>query len=142
MLTKIDHVGIAVESIEERLPMYRDVFGLEHVHTETVESQGVRVACLELGESLVELLEPLGGEGPVARFLERNGEGIHHLAVGCDDIDGAREAAEAGGLRLLSDEPIDGAGDKLISFVHPKDTGGVLLEFCQRADGGESEGES
>lgn len=134
MLTKIDHVGIAVESIEDALPLYRDVFGLEHEHTETVASQGVRVACLSIGESLIELLEPVDDESPVAGFLEKRGEGIHHLAAGCDDIEQAREAAEKAGLRLLSDEPLDGAGDKLISFVHPKDTGGVLLEFCQRAD--------
>lgn len=132
VLTKIDHVGIAVRSIEERLPIYRDVFGLEHVHTETVESQEVRVACLALGESALELLEPIGDEGPVASFLESRGEGIHHLAVGCEDIDEARDAAEQAGLELLSDEPVDGAADKLISFVHPADTGGVLLEFCQR----------
>jgi methylmalonyl-CoA epimerase len=132
MLTKIDHVGIAVQSIDDRLPIYRDGLGLEHVHTETVESQGVRVACLAIGESALELLEPLGDEGPVASFLESHGEGIHHLAVGCEDIDRARKAAEEAGLELLSDEPVDGAENKLISFVHPADTGGVLLEFCQR----------
>ena len=134
MLTNIDHIGIAVHSIEEALPLYRDVFGLEHVHTERIESQGVRVACLELGESLIELLEPIDGEGAIATFLEERGEGIHHLAAGCDDIEEAREAAASAGLRLLSDEPVDGAGDKLISFVHPKDAHGVLLEFCQRLD--------
>lgn len=132
MLTKIDHVGIAVRSIDERLPIYRDVFGLEHVHTETVESQHVRVACLSIGESALELLEPLGDEGAVASFLDSHGEGIHHLAVGCEDVDEAREAAKRAGLELLSDEPVVGAEDKLISFVHPADTGGVLLEFCQR----------
>jgi len=132
MLTKIDHVGIAVRSIDERLPMYRDVFGLEHLHTETVESQDVRVACLSIGESVIELLEPLGEAGAVQSFLESQGEGIHHLAVGCDDVDRVREAAAEAGLELLSDEPVEGAGEKLISFVHPSDTGGVLLEFCQR----------
>lgn len=134
MLTHIDHVGIAVESIEERLPLYRDIFGLEHVHTEAVESQDVRVATFAIGESLIELLEPVGDEGAVATFLERHGEGIHHLAVGCEDVDEAREAASQAGLELLSDEPLEGAGDKLISFVHPADTGGVLLEFCQRIE--------
>lgn len=134
MFDRIDHVGIAVESIDERLPLYRDVFGLEHTHTETIESQGVRVATLAVGESLVELLEPIGDESPVASFLESRGEGIHHLAVGCDDVEAARERAESHDLTLLSDEPVEGAGNKLISFVHPSDTGGVLLEFCQRRE--------
>lgn len=132
MLEKIDHVGIAVHSVDDKITLYRDVLGLEWTGTETVEEQGVRVACFEIGESLVELLEPTDEESPIAKFLERNGEGIHHLAVGCEDIEEARAMAEQAGLRLLSDEPLDGAHDKLISFVHPKDTGGVLLEFCQR----------
>ncbi len=134
MLNKIDHIGIAVRSIEEKIPLYRDVLGLEFVGEESVESQGVRVAFFKLGESMIELLEPLNETGPIAKFLERNGEGIHHLAAGCDDIDAARDAAARGELRLLSDKPLDGAHGKLISFVHPKDTGGVLLEFTQRND--------
>jgi methylmalonyl-CoA/ethylmalonyl-CoA epimerase len=133
MLNKIDHIGIAVHSIESMIPLYRDVLGLEFVGEEVVESQGVRVAFFRLGESMIELLEPLDGDGPIARFLDRRGQGIHHLAVGCDDIDAAREVAEEAGVRLLSDSPIDGAHGKLISFVHPKDAGGVLLEFTQRA---------
>lgn len=133
MLEKIDHIGIAVESIDEKLELYRDVLGLEYDGEEIVEEQGVRVAFFRLGESHVELLEPLDADSPIARFIERHGEGVHHLAAGCDDIDDARRRATEGGLRLLSEEPVRGARDKLISFVHPKDTGGVLLEFCQRA---------
>ena len=132
MLNKIDHIGIAVRSIDEKIPLYRDVLGLEFKGQEEVASQGVRVAFFQVGESMIELLEPTNETGPIAKFLERNGEGIHHLAVGCDDIDKARSRAAKGELRLLSDAPLDGAHGKLISFVHPKDTGGVLLEFTQR----------
>lgn len=132
MLDRIDHIGIAVRSIDQKIPLYRDVLGLEFEGTEEVAEQKVRVAFFKLGESLIELLEPTADDSPVAKFLEKNGEGIHHLAAGCDDIDEARRKAAEGGLRLLSDEPRDGAHGKLISFVHPKDTGGVLLEFTER----------
>ena len=132
MLDKIDHVGIAVESIDDKMALYRDVLGLDFEGTEIVEEQGVKVAFFKLGESHVELLEPLDDESPIAGFLASRGEGIHHLAAGCEDIDEAREAAESAGLRLLSDAPVEGARGKVISFVHPKDAGGVLLEFCQR----------
>ena len=137
MVNKIDHIGIAVHSIEEMVPFYRDVLGLEFAGEEVVESQGVRVAFFRLGESMIELLEPLDENGPIARFLTRRGPGIHHLALGCDDIGVARKGTEEAGLRLLSDTPLDGAHGKLISFVHPKDTGGVLLEFTQRAETGD-----
>lgn len=134
MLDKIDHIGIAVRSIDERIGLYRDVLKLEYLGEDVVEEQGVRVAFFRLGESTLELLEPTRPDSPVARFLDRNGEGIHHLAAGTSDIRAARHAAEEGGLRLLSEEPLDGAHGKLISFVHPKDTGGVLLEFTQRKE--------
>jgi len=132
MLNKIDHIGIAVRSIEEKIPLYRDVLGLEFLGEEVVESQNVRVAFFQIGESMIELLEPTSDASPIAKFLEKNGEGIHHIAAGTDDIEEARRRAAEGGLRLLSDKPLDGAHGKLISFVHPKDAGGVLLEFTQR----------
>lgn len=134
MLNKIDHIGIAVRSIDEKMELYRDVLGLEFLGDEIVEEQGVRVAFFRLGESMIELLEPIDDDGPIAKFLRRHGEGIHHMAAGTDDIEAARQTAEEGGLRLLSDRPLDGAHGKLISFVHPKDTGGVLLEFTQRRE--------
>jgi methylmalonyl-CoA/ethylmalonyl-CoA epimerase len=135
MFDRIDHVGIAVHSIDDKLELYRDVFELEFDGRETVADQGVEVAFFRVGESLLELLEPIDDESPVADFLEERGEGLHHLALGCDDIEAARERAiEEGGLTLLSDEPLEGAHDKLISFVHPKDTGGVLTEFTQRIE--------
>jgi methylmalonyl-CoA/ethylmalonyl-CoA epimerase len=134
MLNKIDHLGIAVRSIAEAMPLYRDTLGLEYLGEDVVEAQGVRVAFFKLGESMIELLEPLHDQSPIAKFLEKSGPGIHHVALGCDDIMAARERAAANGLRLLSDRPLDGAHGKLISFVHPKDTAGVLVEFTQRRD--------
>lgn len=132
MFDRIDHVGIAVHSIDKRRGLYEEIFGLEFQREEVVESQGVRVACFRAGESLVELLEPLDDDSSVARFLDDRGEGLHHMALGCDDIEEARRIADEHDLRLLSDEPLEGAGDKLITFVHPKDTAGVLVEFTQR----------
>ena len=134
MLDKIDHIGIAVHSIEDKMELYRDVLGMEFEGIETVEEQGVKVAFFRVGESMIELLEPIDDDGPVAKFLERHGEGIHHLAMGTQDIESARERVAEGGVRLLSGAPKDGAHGKLISFMHPKDTGGVLMELTQRRE--------
>jgi methylmalonyl-CoA/ethylmalonyl-CoA epimerase len=134
MLDKIDHIGIAVWSIDEKMELYRDVLGMEFEGVETVEEQGVKVAFFRIGESMIELLEPIDDDGPVAKFLDRHGEGMHHLAMGTQDIDAARERVAEGGVRLLSDAPRDGAHNKLISFMHPKDTGGVLMELTQRRE--------
>lgn len=134
MIDKIDHIGIAVHSIAEKTPLYRDVLGLSFEGEEIIEEQGVRVAFFRVGEAMIELLEPLDESGPVARFLDRHGEGIHHLALGCQDINEGRSRVEAAGIRLLSDKPLDGAHSKLISFLHPKDTGKVLLELTQRKE--------
>jgi len=134
MLDRIDHIGIAVHSLDDKIPLYRDVLGLDYEGTEAVEDQGVRVAFFRIGESLIELLEPIDEDSPVAKFLDERGEGIHHLAAGCGDIERARRRVEQGGLGLLEDAPREGAHDKLISFVHPADTGGVLLELTERRE--------
>jgi methylmalonyl-CoA/ethylmalonyl-CoA epimerase len=134
MLNKIDHIGIAVRSIDDKMALYRDAFGLEFLGTDMVEDQGVRVAFFRLGESMIELLEPLDDTGPIARFLDNHGEGIHHIAAGCEDITQARARMSEHQIRLLSDEPLDGAHGKLITFMHPKDTGGALFELTQRND--------
>ncbi len=132
MLDKIDHIGIAVHSIKERRALYEEVLGMEFLGEDVVEEQGVKVAFFAVGESKIELLEPLDETGPVAKFLQKHGEGIHHMAFGCQDILGARAEVSKQGVRLLSEEPLDGAHGKLISFMHPKDTGRVLLELTQR----------
>lgn len=133
-ISHIDHLGIAVRSLDAAIPLYRDVLGLAFEGTDEVEEQGARVAFFRAGETLIELLEPTRADSPIGKFLEKRGEGIHHIAMATDDIEAARAHAEAQGLRLLSDAPLDGAHGKLITFVHPKDTNGVLVEFCMRKD--------
>jgi methylmalonyl-CoA/ethylmalonyl-CoA epimerase len=128
---KIDHIGIATRSIEEALGFWRDALGLEVKHIETVAEQGVNVAMLPVGEPRVELLEPTGPDTPVAKFLEKRGPGIHHVAVRVADIRAALARLKAGGARLIDEEPRRGAGDCLVAFVHPTSSGGVLLELVE-----------
>ncbi|MDR1191368.1 MAG: methylmalonyl-CoA epimerase [Verrucomicrobiales bacterium] len=132
MLKKIDHLGIAVTSIEQSLPYYEQVLGLKCEKIETVESQHVRTAFITIGEVHLELLEPTSPESTVAKFIEKNGGrgGIHHVAYYTDDIAGQLKQAADGGATLLNPQPIAGANNKLVAFLHPKSTGGVLTEFC------------
>lgn len=134
LFSHIDHLGIAVRSLDASIPLYRDVFGLEFEGLDEVDEQGARVAFFRAGETLIELLEPTREDSPIGKFIAKRGEGIHHIAMATEDIDKARENAAANGMRLLSDKPLDGAHGKLISFVHPKDTHGVLVEFCMRKE--------
>ena len=128
---KIEHIGIATRSIEESLGFWRDALGLEVTHTETVEEQGVNVAMLPVGEPRVERLEPTGPDSPVAKFLEKRGPGIHHIAVRVADIRAALARLKAEGARLIDEEPRVGAGGCLVAFVHPSAAGGVLLELVE-----------
>jgi len=130
MIQKIDHIGIAVRSLAETIPYYENALGLQCHGTEEVESQGVKTAFFEAGEVHIELLEPTNPESPVARFLEKNGEGIHHIAFGTDDIGGQLAKASGEGIRLIHEKPFEGAAGKLVAFLHPKSTHGVLTEFC------------
>jgi methylmalonyl-CoA/ethylmalonyl-CoA epimerase len=131
---KIDHIGIATRAIEESLGFWRDALGLEVEHTETVEEQGVRVAMLPVGEPRVELLEPTGPDTPVAKFLEKRGPGIHHVAVRVADIRAALARLKSEGARLIDEEPRVGAGGCLVAFVHPAASGGVLLELVEHTN--------
>ena len=131
---KIDHIGIATRGIEESLGFWRDALGLEVKHTETVEEQGVRVAMLPVGEPRVELLEPTGPDSPVAKFLEKRGPGIHHVAVRVPDIRAALARLKGQGAKLIDEEPRVGAGGCLVAFVHPAASGGVLLELVEHTD--------
>ncbi|MFW9848483.1 MAG: methylmalonyl-CoA epimerase [Candidatus Thorarchaeota archaeon] len=133
-IEKIDHIGIAVKSLDEALPYYRDVLGLEYTGTEVVEEQKVRVAFLKIGESQIELLEPTSEDSPIAKFLESRGGGIHHIAVHTNDIDGDLAKHREQDLRLIDNEPRMGAHNTRIAFVHPKSTSGVLLELCQESE--------
>jgi methylmalonyl-CoA/ethylmalonyl-CoA epimerase len=130
---KVDHIGVATPSIEEALKFWRDALGLEVTHTETVEEQGVHVAMLPAGEPRVELLEPTGPASPVAKFLEKRGPGIHHIAVRVSDIRAALARLKREGARLIDEEPRVGAGGCLVAFVHPSASGGVLLELVEHA---------
>jgi len=128
---KIEHIGIATHSINDALGFWRDALGLDVVGTEEVAEQGVRVAMLPVGESRIELLEPTGPASPVAKFLEKRGAGIHHVAVRVDDIRAALARLKEKGARLIDESPRIGAGGCLIAFVHPSAAGGVLLELIE-----------
>ncbi|HEY5674076.1 MAG TPA: methylmalonyl-CoA epimerase [Malonomonas sp.] len=131
MTDKINHIGIAVKNLETSIPFYRDQLGMEFEGTEEVAEQKVRVAFLKVGDSRIELLEPTSADSPVAKFLEKNGEGIHHLAYEVADIATALAAMKEKGVRLIDEQPRQGAHGSLIAFLHPKATGGVLTEICQ-----------
>jgi methylmalonyl-CoA epimerase len=127
---RIDHLGIAVESIAAARGLY-EALGLRVTHEETVEHEGVRTAMIPVGESRVELLEPLGPETTVGRFLSKRGAGLHHVALHVDDIQAAWAELQGRGVTIVSPAVQTGAGGHLYFFVHPKSTGGVLLEICQ-----------
>lgn len=132
LIDQIDHIGIAVRSISEALKPYTEVLGLHLEGIEEVPEQKVKTAFLVVGESHLELLESTDPEGPIAKFIETRGEGIQHIALRVPDIDAAIRRCQEAGLRLLNETPRIGAGGAKIVFVHPKSTGGVLLELCQR----------
>jgi methylmalonyl-CoA/ethylmalonyl-CoA epimerase len=135
MFGEIDHIGVAVEDLDESIALYRDRLGMREQHRETVEAFGVEAALLEIGGSHVELLMPTGPDSGVARFLERKGPGMHHVAYRTDDIDGVLGRLREEGVRLIDEEPRTGIQDSRVAFVHPKSTGGVLTEIVQPARG-------
>jgi methylmalonyl-CoA/ethylmalonyl-CoA epimerase len=134
MPKKISHIGIAVASIDDALPFYREVLGLEFEGTEVVAEQKVKVAFLAIGESRIELLEPTSPDSPVAKFLEKNGPGIHHLAYQVDDLAQRLAGLKMQGVRLIDENPRLGAHHTRIAFLHPKASGGVLTELCEPGD--------
>lgn len=129
--TQIDHIGIAVQSLDDAIPLYRDVLGLELLGYETVKSEQVRVAFMKIGETKIELLEPLSPESPIARHLEKRGEGIHHIALQVEEIQEELDRLADAGLRLLNKQPKSGAHGTQVAFIHPRSTRGVLYELCQ-----------
>lgn len=132
MIKKIDHIGVAVKSLDEALPFYTDVLKLPLLAIEEVESEKLRVAFLKVGESKIELLEPTSAESTVAKFIEKRGEGIHHVALGVDSIQARINEMKEKGVRMIQDEPKTGAGNALVAFMHPKSAGGVLVELCEK----------
>ncbi|ROR03120.1 methylmalonyl-CoA epimerase [Desulfosoma caldarium] len=131
---KVDHIGIAVKSIDQAQKLYREILGLPDHGRETVAEQKVITAFFPVGDTEVELLESTAADGPVAKFIEKKGEGVHHIAFRVENIDAALEELKAQGVQLIDQTPRQGAGGARIAFLHPKATGGVLVELCERKD--------
>ena len=131
---KIDHIGVAVNSISEGKNFWTQVLGLEFEGTETVGAQKVTTAFLPVGESEVELLESTDPDGPIAKFISKKGEGIQHIAFRVDNIENALKELKEKGVRLIDETPRKGAGGALIAFLHPKATNGILVELCERKE--------
>lgn len=132
MIKKIDHIGIAVKDINEALKLYEGLLGLKVTDTEVVEEQKVKVAFFPTGDSEVELLQSTTPDGPIARYIEKNGEGIQHIAFRVDNLEEKLEELKSKGVRLIDEKPRRGAGGAMIAFLHPKSTFGALIELCER----------
>ncbi|MCD6419279.1 MAG: methylmalonyl-CoA epimerase [Synergistetes bacterium] len=129
---KIDHIGIAVESIQEALKFYEEMLGIKCTGIEEVASQKVKMAFLPIGESELELLESTDPEGPIGKFIAKRGQGLHHIALRVDNLEDALNELKEKGVRLIDEKPRPGAGGAKIAFVHPKSSNGILLELCER----------
>lgn len=133
MFTRIDHVGVAVEQLEQALELYGESFQLQLAHREVVEEQGVEAVLLDVGENHVELLAPLGPDTPVGKFLAKNGPGLHHVAYQVKDIDSTLDSLKQAGLRLIDEQPRTGIRGSRVAFMHPRSTAGVLTEIVEPA---------
>ena len=132
MLKKIDHIGIAVHSIEQARIFYEQTLGLVCERIEEVTEQKVKTAFFALGDTHIELLEPTDPDSPIAKFLEKRGQGFHHIAYQSDNLNDQLDTAKQSGCKLINEHPVQGAGGKHIAFLHPKSTGGVLTELCEK----------
>jgi len=131
VISRIDHIGVAVRSLEERLTLYRDVLGLAGIHVEDVPTENARVGFVPLGNSEIELLESTSPDGVLSRFIDKRGEGIHHIALEVQDCQAVLDKLRAAGLRTLDETPRPGARGTRVAFVHPSATGGVLIELVE-----------
>jgi len=134
-MKKIEHIGIAVTDLQASNTLFAALFGKEHYKIEAVESEGVLTSFFEAGPNKVELLQATSEDSPIAKFIEKKGEGIHHIAFAVDDIEKEIKRLTAEGFKMIHDKPKKGADNKLIAFLHPKATNGVLIELCQEIDG-------
>ena len=130
-MNKIEHIGIAVKNIDESNVLFANLFGNPHYKTEEVESEGVKTSFFKVGENKIELLEATNNDSPIAKFIEKKGEGIHHIAFDVSDIEFEIKRLTDLGFRVLNEKPKQGADNKLVAFLHPKSTNGVLIELCQ-----------
>jgi methylmalonyl-CoA/ethylmalonyl-CoA epimerase len=135
VFARIDHIGVATEDLEVALELYEKTFSMQLVHRETVESQGVEAALLDVGDGHVELLRPLGPDTPVGKYLDKEGPGLHHVAYAVDDINAVLDKLKNAGVELIDQEPRQGIRNSQVAFLHPKATGGVLTEIVQPAQG-------
>ena len=133
-ILKVDHIGVAVKSIDAAKKLYHDLLGLNHAGNETVEEQKVTTAFFPVGDTEVELLESTAPDGPIAKYLEKRGEGVQHVAFRVENIDEALAELKAKGVQLIDEKPRRGAGGAKIAFLHPKSTFGVLVELCERSE--------
>ena len=133
-MQKIEHIGIAVKSLKDSNEMYTKLLGTAPYKTEAVASEGVNTSFFKMGASKIELLEATQDDSPIAKFLEKRGEGVHHIAYAVDDIRSEMKRLKDEGFHLLNEEPKKGADNKWVAFLHPKSTGGVLIELCQDID--------
>ncbi|WP_373833864.1 methylmalonyl-CoA epimerase [Bacteroides heparinolyticus] len=131
-LTHIEHIGIAVKSIEEHLPYYENVLGLKCYNIETVVDQKVKTAFFKIGQTKIELLEPTSEESTIAKYIEKRGEGVHHIAFATNDVNTALKEVEEKGVKLIDTKSRPGAEGLNIAFLHPKSTGSVLTELCEQ----------
>jgi methylmalonyl-CoA/ethylmalonyl-CoA epimerase len=131
MIKKIEHIGIAVKDMDHSNALFKKLFGSEHYKIEKVESEGVSTSFFMLGETKIELVASTSDNSSIAKFIEKKGEGIHHIAYAVDDIGAEMERLKKEGFELINQQPKDGADNKLICFLHPKSTNGVLVELCQ-----------
>ncbi len=133
-ITHIEHIGIAVRNIEEQLPYYEQILGLKCYNIEVVEDQKVKTAFFKVGETKIELLEPTSEDSTIAKFIEKRGEGVHHIAYATKSVKEALKKADEKGVRLIDKEPRQGAEGLSIAFLHPKSTGSVLTELCEHPE--------
>ena len=131
MFDRVDHVGIAVRDLEAAIAFYESAFGVKCSHRETVEEQGVEEAMFRVGESWIQLLRPLGPDTPVGKYIEKRGEGVHHVGYGVSDLVAALEHLRSEGLHMIDEKPRRGSRGAQVAFVHPKSVGGVLVELVQ-----------
>ena len=130
-MNKIEHIGIAVKNIDNSNDLFTKLFGEPHYKTEAVESEGVKTSFFKVGENKIELLEATKDDSPIAKFIDKKGEGIHHIAFDVDDIESEVKRLKTEGFIVLNEKPKRGADNKLVVFLHPKTTNGVLIELCQ-----------
>lgn len=132
MIKSINHIGIAVKDLERSLPIFQRLFQVENIHRETVEDQKVKIASFKIGEVRIELTQAISEDSPIAKFIEKKGEGVHHIAFETDDINQELSRIKSDNFNIIDEIPRNGAHDMLISFLHPRSTNSVLTEICQK----------